>query len=106
MSKEKFAAKHYLASKTIFKGDVAYIVLTKEIKKKLGLSTHEAKDFVYILDSIKGVNKYAFFFYEDDREAFSVSLRSHKASIVEIAKNSVEEGIDWLVEFLKFLINR
>ncbi|MGB4626570.1 MAG: DHH family phosphoesterase [Erysipelotrichaceae bacterium] len=86
VSKEKFAAKHYLASKTIFKGDVAYIVLTKEIKKKLGLSTHEAKDFVYILDSIKGVNKYAFFFYEDDREAFSVSLRSHKASIVEIAK--------------------
>ncbi|HPX32740.1 MAG TPA: bifunctional oligoribonuclease/PAP phosphatase NrnA [Erysipelotrichaceae bacterium] len=86
LSRQKFEAKHYLASTAIFKEDVAYIILSKEIKEKLGLSTHEAKDFVYVLDSIKGINKYAFFFYEDEREGFSVSLRSHKAPIVEIAK--------------------
>ncbi|NLZ75259.1 MAG: bifunctional oligoribonuclease/PAP phosphatase NrnA [Erysipelotrichia bacterium] len=86
ISKQKFEAKHYLAINAIFKEDVAYIVLTKEIKEKLGLSTHEAKDFIYVLDSIKGIDKYAFFFYEDEREGFSVSLRSHKVPIVEIAK--------------------
>ncbi len=86
ISKEKFAAKHYLAANAMFKEDVGYIVLTKEIKEKLNLSTHQAKDFVYVLDSIKGVNKYAFFFYEDDRDGFSALLRSHKTSIVEIAK--------------------
>ncbi len=86
ISKEKFAAKHYLASNAIFREDVAYIILNEEMKEKLNLSTHEAKDFVYVLDSIKGINKYAFFFYEDDRNGFSASLRSHNASIVEIAK--------------------
>ncbi len=86
ISKEKYLAKHYIAANAIFKNDVAYIILTKEKKEKLKLTTHEAKDFVYVLDSIKGINKYAFFFYEDEREGFSASLRSHNASIVEIAK--------------------
>ncbi|MGI6608164.1 MAG: DHH family phosphoesterase [Erysipelotrichaceae bacterium] len=116
LSKEKYSAKHYLASQAVFKEDVAYIILTRELKEKLGLSTHEAKDFIYVLDSIKGINKYAFFFYEDDTKAFSVSLRSHNTPIVEIAKkfkggghrlacgipnisfNQIDEVIDLLIK--------
>ena len=86
ITKEKFYAKNYLASKAIFKQDVAYIVFSQEEKEKLKLSTHEAKDFVYLLDNIKGINKYAFFSYEDNNGYFSASLRSHNVPIINIAK--------------------
>ncbi|HQB32621.1 MAG TPA: DHH family phosphoesterase, partial [Erysipelotrichaceae bacterium] len=86
LAKEKFAIKHYLATKAIFKEDVGYILLTREEKLRLGLSTHEAKDFVYVMENIKGINKYAFFSYEEDSDSFSASLRSHRPSIVEIAR--------------------
>ncbi|MDO4378403.1 MAG: bifunctional oligoribonuclease/PAP phosphatase NrnA [Erysipelotrichia bacterium] len=82
---DKFKAGNYFGSKAIFVEDVAYIVATMEEREKLHVSLSEAKDYVDQLSKIRGVNKYAVF-SQDDKDKYSVSLRSHGPSIVEIAR--------------------
>lgn len=82
---DKFKAGNYFASKTVFVEDVAYIYSTIEERNKLNVVSSEAKDYVNKLSKIRGINKYAVF-SEDEDNKYSVSLRSHGPSIVEIAR--------------------
>ena len=79
-----FKASIYFGSKARFIEDVAYIYVSIEDREKLNVTASQAKDYVDLLSNIKGVNKYAVFAQEDDN-SYSVSLRSHNATIVDIA---------------------
>ena len=83
-TKEGFRAAVHFENKIVYNEDLAYFIATNEEKAQFGLSEGAIKDFVDKLSRIKGVDKYAVFAQMDNGN-YTVSLRSHTASIVHVA---------------------
>ena len=86
--KEEFEAETFYRQKSVFKENIAYFYSTNDERKKFNITEGEAKDFVNIFSKIRNVDDYACFIEKDDEPNwYSVSLRSHKHNIRDIAVN-------------------
>ena len=82
---EEFQASVAFQNKIRFTDDLAYFITSRKDKEKFNIDEGEIKDFVDLMANIKGVDKYAVFAQMDNGN-YTVSLRSHKPSIVHIAR--------------------
>lgn len=82
---ELFSIETKVRNLIVFDQDVAYVSFSRDKLNEYGLNYRDAKDMVNIMESIKGVNKYAMF-VENDNGTYNASLRSHAIPIVHIAE--------------------
>ena len=81
-----FQAETTARTRIRFVSDFAYLMLTSEDLREMGLKDEEARDMVNIMQNIKGINKYATIIEDDKEHDFNISLRSHGIVINDIAR--------------------
>jgi phosphoesterase RecJ-like protein len=81
---EGFKAGVAFENKIQFADDLAYFRTSINDMHEFGLTDGEIKDYVDLMANIKGVDKYAVFAQMENGN-YTVSLRSHTASVVHIA---------------------
>ena len=80
-----YQAETAARAKIKFVNNFAYLLLTAEDLKEMGLEEEEARDMVNIMQHIKGIDKYATIIQGEDQREFNISLRSHGIVINDIA---------------------
>ncbi len=80
---DEFKYENYLKSNIVFNGDTAYVIIEKEYEQ-FNVNRQKAKEMVYVMANIQGIEKWALFIKM--KNGYGVSLRSKKISINELAR--------------------
>lgn len=81
---DEYKAYHYLSNKVVFEKNTAYVIITQDEIKQLGIPATKFNDMVDVMDNIVGVDRYSLYTEMSD-DCYRCSLRSHKQSIRDIA---------------------
>ena len=84
IDRELFEIQNTVRSNIKFIKNLAYLYISLQDMKQLNLDIRDAKDCINLMSNIRGVDKYLMFIENDDH-TYSVSLRSHKITISDIA---------------------
>lgn len=80
---DEFKYENYLKNNIVFNQDTAYVIIEKEYEN-FNVNRQKAKEMVYVMANIQGVEKWALFIKM--KNGYGVSLRSKKVSINALAR--------------------